>query len=391
MDMEGRRTIYLDHAATTPLHPEVKKAMEPFLQERFGNPSTLYSLGREAREAVEQARERVANLIGALPDEIVFTSGGTEACNMAMVGAMLANQKRGKHLITTKIEHHAVLDTAEFLKELGFEVTYLPVDKYGLVDPDDVKKAIRKDTVLVSVMHANNEVGTIEPIEEIAKICREREVLLFTDAVQTVGLLPVDVDKIGVDLLSMSAHKFYGPKGVGALYIRKGVRVRRIIQGGDQERELRAGTENVAGIVGMGVAAELAKRDVEEGEPIERIRKLRDMLKRGIEERLDGIRFNGHPERRLPNNLHICVERAEGEAMVLRLDLEGICCSTGSACTSRSLEPSHVLVAMGIPPELAHGSLRFTLGKGNTEEEIERTVEVLAKVVKHFRAMAPAL
>lgn len=389
--MEGRRVIYLDHAATTPIHPEVKRAMEPFLQERFGNPSTLYSLGREAKEAMEQAREKVADLIGALPEEIVFTSGGTEACNMAMVGTMLANQKRGKHLVTTKIEHHAVLDTAEFLEELGFEVTYLPVDKYGLVDPDDVRKAIRDDTVLVAVMHANNEVGTIEPIEEIAKICKERGALLFTDAVQTVGLLPVDVDELDVDLLSMSAHKFYGPKGVGALYIRKGVKVKRILQGGDQERRLRAGTENVAGIVGMGKAAELAKRDLEKGEPVERIRRLKDRLWKGIEERLDGIRFSGHPERRLPNNVHICVERAEGEAMVLRLDLEGICCSTGSACTSRSLEPSHVLLAMGVPPELAHGSLRFTLGKGNTEEDIDRTLDALVETVKYFRSMAPAL
>ena len=381
--------IYLDYAATTPTHPEVLKAMLPYFTEAFGNPSSIYSCGQEAKGAVEEARAKVAGLIGARDEEIVFTSGGTEADNFALKGVAFANEGKGNHIITTSIEHHAVLETCKFLERRGFSVTYLPVDKYGLVDPDDVRKAITEKTILISVMHANNEVGTIEPIAEIGKIAREAGVYFHTDAVQTVGHIPVDVNELGVSLLSISAHKLYGPKGVGALYIRKGTKLVSFMHGGEQERGRRAGTENVPGIVGFGKAAELAGQEM--NEEAERLTRLRDKLIQGLLERIDHIHLNGHPVKRLPNNVNISVDFVEGESMCLNLDLEGICASTGSACSSGSLEPSHVLLAMGLHHEQAHGSLRFTLGKWTTEEEIERVLEVLSRVVAKLRAMSPLL
>jgi len=379
--------IYLDHAATTPTHPEVVKAMLPYFTEAFGNPSSIYSYGREARKAVEEARARVAELIGARTEEIIFTSGGTEADNFAIKGVAFANEHRGNHIITSSIEHHAVLEVCKFLERRGFKITYLPVDEYGMVDPQDVRRAITDKTILISVMHANNEVGTIEPIEEIGTIAREAGVYLHTDAVQTVGHIPVDVEKLKVDLLSLSAHKLYGPKGVGALYVRKGVRLVSLLHGGEQEKKRRAGTENVAGIVGLGKAAELARQSMDE--EIHRLTSLRDRLIKGILERIDHSRLNGHPTRRLPNNVNVTVDYVEGESMLLNLDLEGICASTGSACSSSSLEPSHVLLALGLSPERAHGSLRFSLGKDNTEDDVDQVIEVLPRIVTKLRAMSP--
>jgi len=380
---------YLDYAATTPTHPEVVKAMLPYFAESFGNPSSIYSYGQEAKEAIENARAQVARLIGARSDEIVFTSGGTEADNFALKGIAFANEARCNHIITSTLEHHAVLESAKFLEQRGFRVTYLPVDKYGLVDPSDVKKAITSETSLVSVMHANNEVGTIEPIAEIGRITRETGVYFHTDAVQTVGHIPVNVNELGVDLLSMSAHKLCGPKGVGALFIRKGTKIVSLLHGGEQERRRRASTENVPGIVGLGKAAELARPEIDE--EARRLTLLRDKLTKNLLERIEHTQLNGHPTRRLPNNANISVEYVEGESMCLNLDLEGICASTGSACSSSSAEPSHVLLAIGLPPQQAHGSLRFTLGKWTTEEDIERVLEVLPGIVSKLRAMSPLL
>lgn len=383
------KRIYLDYAATTPTHPEVVKAMLPYFTESFGNPSSIYSYGQEAKEAVETARAQVARLINARTEEIVFTSGGTEADNFALKGVALANDAKCNHIITSTIEHHAVLESAKYLEQRGFQVTYLPVDKYGLVDPSDVLKAITNKTILVSVMHANNEVGTIEPIAEIGRITRETGVYFHTDAVQTVGHIPVNVNELGVDLLSMSAHKLYGPKGVGALYIRKGTKIVSLLHGGEQERRRRASTENVPGIVGLGKAAELAKSEIDE--EARRLTLLRDKLTKNLLERIEHTQLNGHPTRRLPNNVNISVEYVEGESMCLNLDLEGICASTGSACSSSSAEPSHVLLAIGLPPQQAHGSLRFTLGKWTTEEDIERVLGVLPGIVSKLRAMSPLL
>lgn len=383
------KRIYLDYAATTPTHPEVVKAMLPYFTESFGNPSSIYSYGQEAKEAVETARAQVARLINARTEEIVFTSGGTEADNFALKGVALANDAKCNHIITSTIEHHAVLESAKYLEQRGFQVTYLPVDKYGLVDPSDVKKAITNKTILVSVIHANNEVGTIEPIAEIGRITRETGVYFHTDAVQTVGHIPVNVNELGVDLLSMSAHKLYGPKGVGALYIRKGTKIVSLLHGGEQERRRRASTENVPGIVGLGKAAELARPEIDE--EARRLTLLRDKLTKNLLERIEHTQLNGHPTRRLPNNVNISVEYVEGESMCLNLDLEGICASTGSACSSSSAEPSHVLLALGILPQQAHGSLRFTLGKWTTEEDIERVLEVLPGIVSKLRAMSPLL
>ncbi len=382
-----QKTIYFDHAATTPTDPEVVEAMKPFFTEKFGNPSTLYGVGREAKAAIEEAREKVAALIKADPSEIFFTSGGTESDNHALIGVAYANEKKGNHVITSSVEHHAVLEAAEFLKNRGFEVTVLPVDEYGLVDPEEVKKAITDKTALVSIMHANNEVGTIEPIAQIGKIAREAGVYFHTDAVQTVGHIPIDVNEMNIDLLSMSGHKFYGPKGVGAIYIRKGTRISPFMHGGGQERGKRAGTHNVPGIVGLGKAAEIAGSKMEE--EASHLKRLRDKLIKGILDRVEDVRLNGHPELRLPNNVNVCVEGAEGEAMLLSLDMEGICVSSGSACTSGTLNPSHVLLAMGIPPEIAHGSLRLTLGRSTTEEEVDRFLEVLPPIVERLRKMSP--
>ncbi|MBC8275521.1 MAG: cysteine desulfurase NifS [Chloroflexi bacterium] len=381
------KRIYLDYAATTPTHPEVLKAMLPYFTDAFGNPSSIHSFGQEAKEAIEKARSQVSALIGARSEEIVFTGSGTEADNFALKGVVLANQGKGNHIITSSIEHHAVSETCKFLEKQGFSVTYLPVDGYGMVDPSGVKKAITGKTILISVMHASNEVGTIEPIAEIGNIAREAEVYLHTDAVQAAGHIPVDVNKLNVDLLSISAHKLYGPKGIGALYIRKGTKISSFIHGGNQERGKRASTENVPAIVGFGKATEIAQQEM-----LEEARKLtvlRDRLIEGILGSIEHTRLNGHPVIRLPNNVNVSVDYVEGESMLLNLDLAGICASTGSACSSAELEPSHVLLAMGLPHLQAHGSLRFSSGKWTTEEDINQVLSVLPGIVSKLRAMSP--
>jgi cysteine desulfurase len=383
------KRIYLDYAATTPTHPEVVKAMLPYFTDAFGNPSSIHSLGQETKAAIEEARDKVARLIGARSEEIVFTSGGTEADNFAVKGVAYANRQRGNHIITTSIEHHAVLEPCKFLEGQGFEVTYLPIDKYGLVDPEDVRKAITDKTVLISVMHANNEIGTIEPIPEIAKIAQRQEIYFHTDAVQTIGHIPVNVDVLGVDLLSISAHKIYGPKGIGALYIRKGTRIVPFMHGGEQERGRRASTENVPAIVGFGKAVEIAESEMQD--EMERLTSLRDELIRGLFERMEGIYLNGHPSQRLPSYVNISVEFVEGESMAISLDLDGIAASTGSACASNAVEASHVLLALGLPAWLCHGSLRLSLGRETTREDMERVLEVLPRIVSRLRAMSPFL
>lgn len=383
------RRVYLDCAATTPMRDEVLEAMSPYFKGRFGNPSSIHSFGQEARGAIEEAREKVAALIGGRGEEIVFTSGGTEADNFAIKGTAYASERNGDHIITSSIEHHAVLESCNFLERRGTRVTYLPVDKYGLVDPEAVRAAITEKTILISIMHANNEVGTIEPIAEIGKIARERGIPFHTDAVQTVGHIPVNVDELGVDLLSISAHKLYGPKGIGALYIRKGTRLVSFMHGGEQERRRRASTENVPGIVGFGRAAELAQSEL--GKEAQRQTSLRTKLIEGLLERIDRLTLNGHPTGRLPNNVNVSIEFVEGESLLLNLDLEGIAASTGSACSSGSLEPSHVLLALGLSHQLAHGSLRFTMGLYTTEEDIERVLAVLPPIVARLRAMSPLL
>ncbi len=382
------KRIYLDYAATTPTHPDVIDAMLPHFSDSFGNPSSIYSYGQEAKGAVEKAREQVATLIGARDEEIVFTSGGTEADNFAIEGTALANPERN-HIITSAIEHHAVIETCRFLERRGFKVTYLPVDKEGLVNPTDVRNTITDKTSLISIMHANNEIGIIQPIKELAVIAREAGVYIHTDAVQTVGQIPVNVDDLGVDLLSMSAHKLHGPKGVGALYIRKGTKLVPFMHGGGQERNRRGGTENVPGIVGFGKATEIAREVMTE--EIERLTQLRDRLINNILEQIDGVRLNGHPTNRLPNNVNVSIDYVEGESMLLNLDLENICASTGSACSSSSLEASHVLLALGLPHEQAHSSLRFTVGKWTTDEDVDRVLEVLPRIVARLRAMSPLL
>ena len=379
--------VYLDNNATTPVDRRVYEAMSPYLFEKFGNPSTLYSIGAEARAAVEEARKRVADLVGARPDEIVFTGCGSESDNMALKGVAFAHMERGKHIIVSSIEHHAVLNTAAYLEKIGFEVTYLPVDRHGLVDPNDLRRAIRSDTVLVSIMLANNEIGTIQPVKELCSVSHEKGVLFHTDAVQAAGKLKIDVEELGVDLLSLSAHKIYGPKGVGALYIRKGTKIHPLIHGGHQERGRRAGTENVAGIVGFGKAAEIALQEMEE--EVVRIAELRDRLEMGILERIEDVIVNGHPEKRLPNTTNISFCYIEGEAIILKLASRGIYASTGSACSSDTLEPSHVLMAIGLSPEVGHGSVRFSLGKFNTADDVDRTLEVLPEVVSNLREMSP--
>lgn len=378
------RRIYMDHSATTPVAPEVLEAMLPYFRERYGNASSLHEFGREARDAVEAAREKLASLIGANPEEIYFTSGGTESDNLALKGVALSG--RGKHIITTSIEHPAVLEVCRSLERVGFDVTYVPVDNQGIVDPAEIERAIRDDTVLISVMHANNEIGTIQPVERIAEIASERDILLHTDAVQTVGKIPVNVDRLGVDLLSVSAHKFYGPKGVGALYVRKGTRIESIIQGGGHERGLRSGTENVPGIVGMGRAAELASEIMER--EAERLTALRDSLKRFVLSNIDDSWLNGHPTKRLPINLNFGFGRVEGESLLLYLDSKGIAVSTGSACSSKKLEPSHVLRAIGLDPVRCHGSLRITLGRDNTQEDVDYAGECIREAVERFRSIS---
>jgi len=385
--MEEKHIIYMDHSATTYVRKEVVTAMIPYFTDHFGNPSSIYGIARESKRAVDAARAQVAKALGADPEEIYFTSGGSESDNWALKGVAWANRKRGNHIITTQIEHHAVLHTCQFLEKEGFDVTYLPVDKYGLVDPAALEAAITDKTILVSIMYANNEIGTIEPIAELGAIARTHKVYFHTDAVQAIGNVPIDVKTQNIDLLSLSAHKFYGPKGVGALYIRKGVRIENLIHGGGQERKRRAGTENLAGIVGMGKAIELATADIP-GHTV-KIRTLRDRLIKTVLAEIPHTRLNGHPEKRLPGNFNVSFEFIEGESMLLWLDDEGICASTGSACTSGSLEPSHVLLATGVPVEVSHGSLRLTLGDANTEQDVDTVLAVLPKVVSRLRAMSP--
>jgi len=383
----GQR-IYLDHNATTPLRPEVLEAMMPYLVEHYGNASSVHWFGRQARQAVEMAREKVAQALGADPSEIVFTGSGTEADNQAIKGAFFVLREKRPKLVTSKIEHHAVLHVVEYLaKYHGARASLLGVDGYGQVDPEEVRAAVDEETALVSVMHANNEVGTIEPIAEIAAACHEKGALFHTDAVQSFGKLDCDVKKLDVDLLSLSAHKIYGPKGVGALYIKKGIRLHSLIHGGGHERNRRASTENVAGIVGLGRAAELALAEREESS--RRLEGLRDRLWQGIQQGIPDVRRNGHPQRSLPGTLSVCFRYIEGESVILMLDMKGIACSSGSACTSGSLEPSHVLAAMGVPTEEAQGSVRFSLGRGNTEAEIDRVIEVLKEAVAKLRSMSP--
>jgi cysteine desulfurase len=379
--------VYLDNAATTRPRQEVAEAMLPFLGERYGNPSSIYSIARDAKAALEEARGKVAKAINAYPEEIIFTGSGTEADNMAIKGVAYANFKRGRHIITSAIEHHAVLDSVKRLERRGFRGTFLPVDSYGMVNPRDVEAAITDDTVLISIMHANNEVGTIQPIKDIAGIAKDRGVLFHTDAVQTTGHIPVDVRQLGVDLLSLSGHKFKGPKGVGALWVKKGVKVERFVDGGGQEGNRRAGTENVAGIAGLAVALELAMAELEQ--EMARLTQLRDYLMKGVMERIPNVRLNGHPTKRLPGNASFCFEFIEGESLLLSLDRAGICGSSGSACTSGSLEPSHVLLAMGLPHEIAHGSLRLSLGHETTVEDIDYVLEMLPRIVSKLRAMSP--
>ena len=371
------------------MHTDVVEAMLPYFSEAFGNPSSIHSYGQEAKGAVELARSKVSHLIGARDEEIVFTGSGTEADNFALKGVACANESRGNHIIISSIEHHAITESAEFLKKRGFSVTLLPMDSYGMVDPDDVKKAITDKTILISVMHANNEIGTIQPIAEIGRVAREAGVYFHTDAVQTAGHIPINVNDLGVDLLSISAHKLYGPKGVGSLYIRKGTELESFIHGGGQERGRRASTENISGIVGLGKAAELAEKEM--NEEIERLTRLRDRLINGLLEKMEYTSLNGHPTERLPNNVNVSIEYAEGEAMCLNLDLEGICVSTGSACSSANMEPSHVLLAIGLAHEQAHSSLRMTSGKWTSEEEIDRVLEIIPKIVTKLRAISPLL
>ena len=385
--MGAKRIIYMDHSATTYVRKEAVEAMTPYHAEHFGNPSSIYSIARESKMVIDTAREQAAKALGAEPDEIYFTSGGSESDNWAIKGVAFANRKKGNHIITSKIEHHAVLHTCEYLEKEGFTVTYLPVDQYGLVDPAELEKAITDKTVLISIMYANNEIGTIEPIAELGAIARRHKIPFHTDAVQAVGNIPINVNAQNIDLLSLSAHKFYGPKGVGALYIRKGTKIDNLIHGGGQERRRRAGTENIAGIVGLGIAIELATADIV-GHNL-KIRALRDRLMSGILAKIPNSRLNGHPEKRLPGNINISFEFIEGESMLLWLDDEGICASTGSACTSGSLEPSHVLLATGLPVEISHGSLRLTLGDINTDADVDFVLEVLPKVVSRLREMSP--
>jgi cysteine desulfurase len=381
------KTIYLDHAATTPTDPEVVAAMLPWFSEQFGNPSTVYSLGLTAAAALQTARESVAGSLGAQPDEIVFTSGGTESDNWALIGALEAKKARGRHLIISSIEHHAVLSTAEYLEKRDYSVTQVPVDSAGVVDPEEVCKAIRPDTALISIMHVNNEIGSIQPLAEIGAIAREAGVLFHTDAVQSAGKLPIDVEALHVDLLSLSAHKFYGPKGVGALYLRKGTRLGSLLHGGAQERNRRAGTHNVPGIVGLAKALEISAARMEEDTARERA--LRDRLWAGLEGAIPCIQLNGGLEHRIAANLNFRLEGIEGESMILMLDDQGICVSSGSACTTGSLEPSHVLLGLGIPAEAAHGSLRVSLGRDTTAEDIDYFLEVFPPIVARLRAMSP--
>ena len=381
------KRIYLDHAATTPVSSEVLNAMLPYFSTYYGNPGGVHSFARQAKAALDQSRATVAKAINARPEEVYFNCGGSEGDNLILLGAARARKEKGGHIITSKIEHHAVLHTCEALEREGFEVTYLDVDEEGLVSPQSVEEAIRPDTFLVSIMMANNEIGTIQPIAEIGKVCRERNILFHTDAVQAFGSVKIDVEEMNVDFLTMTAHKIYGPKGVGAMYIRKGIKVAPTLFGGGQERGRRPGTENIAGIVGLAKAVEIAEKDRQKN--CEYLRTLRDELIDGILEKIPQTRLNGSRENRLPNNANFCFEYIEGESLLLLLDTNGIAASSGSACTAGSLEPSHVLLALGLSHEIAHGSLRLTLGKDNTKEDIEEVLRILPGIVQRLREMSP--
>ena len=377
----------MDHSATTPVAPEVLDAMMPYFNIKYGNASSLHSFGREAREALEESRVTVAGVLKAKPDEIIFTSGGTESDNLAIKGIAHRYQDKGKHIITTSIEHPAVLEVCRALTKAGFQVTYLPVNKEGLVELSSLESAIRDDTILISVMHANNEIGTIQPIEEIGKLAKEKDIFFHTDAVQSVGKIPTDVDKMGVDLLSLSAHKLYGPKGIGALYVRTGTRLQNIIQGGGHEKNLRSGTENVPGAVGLATAAKMADESIDE--EAKRLTRLRDWLAKAILDNIKEAWINGSMEKRLPGNLNFSFRYVEGESLLLFLDSKGIAASTGSACSSKKLEPSHVLRSLGLKPEECHGSLRIAMGRSNNQGQVEYVAKAIQEAVARFRAMSP--
>lgn len=380
------KAIYMDNSATTPARKEVVEEMLPYMTEYFGNPSSIYEIGKISKHAIDKTRKKVADALGAEENEIYFTSGGTESDNWAIKGIAFANRNKGKHIITSSIEHHAVLHTCAWLEGQGFEVTYLPVDKYGMVSPEELKKAIRDDTILISIMLANNEIGTIQPVEEIGKIAKENHIYFHTDAVQAIGHVPIDVKKMNINLLSLSGHKFEGPKGCGALYIRKGTKIQPFLHGGAQERKHRAGTENVPAIVGLGKAIELATAEIEESNKI--LLELRERLTRELL-KIPKTHLNGHPTQKLANNVNVTFEYVEGESLLLLLNAKGIFASTGSACNSTSLEPSHVLMACGVPHEIVHGSLRLSLGRMNTEKDVDRVLEAVPEIVQKLRNMSP--
>ncbi|TYQ15416.1 UNVERIFIED_CONTAM: cysteine desulfurase [Acetivibrio alkalicellulosi] len=382
-----KKIIYMDHSATTPVDSQVLDEMLPYFTKNYGNPSSIYSIGRESKKAIEDARERVAKAVFAQPREIFFTGSGTEADNWAVKGVAYSNKNKGNHIITTTIEHHAVMHACQYLESDGFEVTYLPVDENGLVSPEQVLEAIKPNTILISIMFANNEIGTIQPIGEIGKIARDKGIYFHTDAVQAIGNIPINVSELNVDLLSISAHKFYGPKGIGALYIRKGVKITSFIHGGAQERGRRASTENVAGIVGLGKAIEIATLNIDDYN--KKLIELRDRTIFEIMKKIPFVRLNGHQHKRLPGNVNFSFEFIEGESLLLMLDMKGIAASSGSACTSGSLDPSHVLLSIGLPHEIAHGSLRLSFGKDNTHEDIDQLMKELPVIVERLREMSP--
>lgn len=383
----GNKIIYLDHAATTYVKPEVFEAMKPYFTEHFGNASSIYTIGRDSKKAVEEAREKVAKAIGAQAREIYFTGSGSEADNWALKGIAEANRKKGNHIITSAIEHPAIMESCKYLAGQGFEITYLPVDSDGIVSLEELKKAIKSTTILISIMFANNEIGTIQPIQEIGAIAREKGIVFHTDAVQAVGNIAIDVEKLNVDLLSLSGHKFYGPKGAGALYVRKGVKITSFIHGGHQERGKRASTENIPGIIGLGRAIELATDNMEEYN--KKLINLREKTIEGLMAKIPYIKLNGHRINRLPGNVNISFQYIEGESLLLMLDMINVCGSSGSACSSGSLDPSHVLMAIGLPHEIAHGSLRLSFGEENTEEDVDFILEEIPKIVNRLRDMSP--
>lgn len=381
------KNIYFDNSATTKTDEKVLESMMPYLSENYGNPSSIYKIGRENKKAVEESREKIAKILNCKPEEIYFTAGGSESDNTAIKGIARAYKNKGNHIVTSKIEHPAVLETCKQLEKEGFEVTYIGVDENGILNLEELKNAIKPSTILISVMFANNEIGTIQPIYEIGKIAKENDIFFHTDAVQAVGSLRINVQELNIDTLSLSGHKFYGPKGIGALYVRTGVKFEKFISGGHQERNKRAGTENVAGIVGIGKAIEIAYDNLEEHN--KKIRELRDYYVKEVEQKIPYIKINGDKERRLPGNSNISFRFIEGESLLLNLDLKGICASSGSACTSGSLDPSHVLLAIGLPHEIAHGSLRISIGKYNTKEEVDYLVKNLVEIVTRLREMSP--